>query len=113
MPNDEVTQKDIENVLSGFLKRADDELFALSEEQIKDAHWYFSWDESKSMEWNIYQFNKALDMYKHQVRRWEEFHNGSCCVVERVRDKYLMPKIREFKNLFMAATIDWIKTQES
>ena len=50
----------------------------------------------RSKEWNLYKFSDALEMYKSRCRRWEEHHNGSSCVVERVRDKYLMPKIKDF-----------------
>lgn len=35
-------------------------------------------------------------LYAHFCEKWEEQKNGRCCVVERVRDKYLMPKIKEF-----------------
>lgn len=59
--------------------------------------WWFSWDEKASIEWNIYKFSDALEMLKRDCRRWEEHHNGYVCVVERVRDKYLMPRIKEFK----------------
>jgi hypothetical protein len=37
-----------------------------------------------------------LNLYQNKCRRWEEMHNGSSCVVERVRDTYVMPKIREW-----------------
>lgn len=46
-------------------------------------------------------------MYARSCQRWEEIHNGYVCVVERVRDKYIIPKIKEFeqivyeKNLFV------------
>jgi len=57
---------------------------------------HFTWNESASLEWNLYQFHDKLRLYGSFCRRWEGIHNGSCCVVERVRDTYLMPKIREF-----------------
>ena len=59
--------------------------------------WRFSWDEKASIEWNIYKFSDALEMFKRDCRQWETHHNGYLCVVERVRDKYLMPRIKEFK----------------
>lgn len=90
-----VTKKDIENALVSMTKRFDDELFALTEEELA-SQWYWSWDKTKSAEWNTYTFNKMLELYRSNCRRWEEHHNGSCCVVERVRDKYLMPRIKEF-----------------
>lgn len=92
-------KSEIEKVLPGMMqsivRRAHDELVALSKEEMA-ARWYFTFDPKFSPEWNAYEFNKMLDMYRRSCRTWEEHHNGSCCVVERVRDTYLMPKIREF-----------------
>ena len=65
--------------------------------------WFFRWDESAKLEWNIYQFTDLLELYRRQCRRWEEMHNGSVCVVERVRDKYLLPKIAEFARQLKAS----------
>lgn len=92
----DVTEKDIGGVLSGVMARADSELFALSAAEL-DSRWYFQYNEVHSVAWNLYHFNDCLDLYRRSCRRWEEHHNGSCCVVERVRDQYLMPKIREFE----------------
>lgn len=94
----EVTQKEIGDVINGILAGAEKELQEMSESQL-ERYWFFKWDDSKSKEWNTYQFHDLLKLYGSQCRRWEEKHNGSCCVVERVRDKYLMPKIREFVSL--------------
>jgi hypothetical protein len=94
----EVTQKEIGNVINGILAGAEKELQEMPESQLED-YWFFKWDDTKSKEWNTYQFHDLLKLYGGQCRRWEEKHNGSCCVVERVRDKYLMPKIREFVSL--------------
>ena len=58
--------------------------------------WCWEWDENRDAQWNTYRFNCALDLHKWRWRRWEEMHNASCCVVERVRDKYVMPRVREF-----------------
>lgn len=58
--------------------------------------WHFQWSEMLSLEDNTYRFYRALDLYGRVCRRWEEMHNGPSCVVERVRDRYLMPKIYEF-----------------
>lgn len=90
-----VTKNDIETALVSMVNRFDAELFALTEEEVA-SQWYWSWDDKKSVEWNTYQFFNMLNIYKQQCRRWEEHHNGSCCVVERVRDKYLIPKITQF-----------------
>ena len=59
-------------------------------------YWFFKWRDSLSIEKNIYEFHKALNLYQNRCRKWEEAHNGSCCVVERVRDDYLIPKIQDF-----------------
>jgi len=91
----EIKPDDIKNVIGGILKRANDELASLEEEDL-EKFWYFQWDSTRGHEWNLYKFTDMLDLYRSQCRRWEEMHNGSCCVVERVRDKYLMPKIRAF-----------------
>jgi hypothetical protein len=91
----DITKEDIGNALVSFAKRVDYELFSCTEEEVSE-RWYWSWDENKSVEWNTYQFFDMLHLHRSQCRRWEEHHNGSCCVVERVRDKYLMPRIEQF-----------------
>jgi hypothetical protein len=91
----EVTPEEIGAVLTGLVARADAELYAKQEAELEE-NWFFKWDEARSVEWNTYLFSDLLEMYKRTCRRWEEKHNGSCCVVERVRDKYVMPKVREF-----------------
>lgn len=88
--------KEIGDVLTGIVRRADDELLALTETELP-SRWYFTYDPGLSISWNLYQFSSSLEAYKRSCRRWEEHHNGGCCVVERVRDKYLMPKIRQFE----------------
>jgi len=90
-----ITQKDIANVVDGLLRAGEQELRDASESDLEQ-YWFFSWDISRSAEWNLYKFNDMLDLYRRQCRKWEEMHHGNCCVVERVRDKYLMPKIRAF-----------------
>ena len=64
-----------------------------------ESYWWFKYDRTSSIDWNIYQFSECLESYKRNMRKWEEHHNGTSCVVERVRDKYLMPKIKEFRAL--------------
>lgn len=93
------TQRAIGEVLTSMVSRFDQKLFALSESDLAE-EWYFKWDDKASIVWNIYEFSDMLEMYKRRCRRWEEHHNGSCCVVERVRDKYLMPRIRQFVDEF-------------
>lgn len=61
-----------------------------------ETRWFFQFDPKKSARWNLYKFYDCLKMYQHACRKWEEIHNGSVCVVERVRDEYLIPKIDQF-----------------
>jgi hypothetical protein len=85
----------IKEVAMGLVAACDAELLAMSAEEIAGG-WYWSWDESHGIEWNIYKFSDILELHKRRWRRWEEHHNGSVCVVERVRDKYVMPRVRQF-----------------
>lgn len=87
--------KEIETVILSLARGFDERLFAMSEEELR-ADWHWRWIESLSAETNLYYFTQALEGYRYRCRRWEEHHNGCCCVVERVRDKYLMPRIKEF-----------------
>lgn len=89
-----VTETDIGAVVGRLIERADDELFSTEQKDL-EKFWFFKWEEG-SVAWNVYRFNRDLDLYKLQCRRWEEHHYGRVCVVERVRDKYLMPKINGF-----------------
>ena len=91
----EPTQEQIGDVLMAIARKADAELIALTESALA-AQWYWQWEEGRSIEWNTYKFSGMLEMHKSRCLRWEERHNGSCCVVERVRDKYVMPLVREF-----------------
>lgn len=91
----EPTAEKIGEVLTSIVERSDSELTALEEADLA-AQWYWRWEEGRSVEWNTYKFSGMLELHKRRCRRWEEHHNGSCCVVERVRDKYLMPRVREF-----------------
>ena len=95
-------KQDLETVVNGMLKQSQDELKAMADPTDLERYWFFSYDKAASLEWNTYQFNKMLDLYSSKCRRWEEMHNGSCCVVERVRDRYLMPKIKEWISLVQA-----------
>lgn len=89
--------EDLGNVIKSFVKTFDEETVNRSQEEL-ESYWFFKWNETKTVEQNIYEFYKMLGLYESQCRKWEEHHNGSCCVVERVRDRYLMPKIKEFHN---------------
>lgn len=88
-------EESLKTVINGLLNAGERELREATEADL-EGWWFFKWDKSQSLEWNIYQFNDLLDLYKSQCRQWEEMHHGHVCVVERVRDKYLMPKIKNF-----------------
>ena len=90
-----VNKEHIEEVLTALSERSNSELLALSAYEIA-TEWNWSWDDGRSIEWNTYLFSDILEMHKRRWRRWEEHHNGPCGVVERVRDYYVMPRIREF-----------------
>ena len=90
-----VTQKEISKVINNIIKNGNDELFAKTESEL-EGYWHFEWNPSSTIEWNIYRFYSMLKVYGSFCRKWEEHHSDSCCVVERVRDKYLMPKISNF-----------------
>ena len=89
-------KKTITSLAEGF----DRELFEKTKEELEE-YWYFKWDASQSVCRNIYEFHDKLKLYGSFCRRWEEKHNGSCCIVGRIRDKYLMPKIQEFYRVFL------------
>lgn len=91
----EITDREIGNALTGMMHMFDDEYARMSQADL-ESRWHFRFDPSRSLEANIYHFQDMLRLYGGSCRRWEEKHNGSSCVVERVRDTYLMPKICKF-----------------
>jgi hypothetical protein len=91
----DLTTEALGSVLTSIVSRSEAELLTMTEAELAD-RWFFKWDEKRSIEWNTYKFSDMLEMHKRSCRQWEERHNGGCCVVERVRDKYLMPRVREF-----------------
>jgi uncharacterized membrane protein YccC len=100
-----ITEKDLGDVITNLVSGFQQELYQKSKEQLK-SEWYWKWDAKKSIERNLYEFTDMLDLHRDMARRWEEHHNGSCCVVERVRDEYLMPRIREFLDQMKNAVAD-------
>lgn len=87
-------KKEIGQVITSMTKSSNDELYAKKEEELEE-YWYFKY-EPYIDDWGyLYKFFDLLELYKNFCRRWEEHHNGSICVVERVRDKYLKPKIEK------------------
>lgn len=93
--SDESFDESINNVLASMIGRFQSELFATDEKNL-EKYWHFKWNNNASVELNTYEFTEMLEIYNRNCRKWEEHHNGISCVVERVRDKYLMPKIHEF-----------------
>jgi len=93
--NNEVTPEILGEVITSLAEGFDAELYAKTEEELEE-YWHWHWGDKCSVEWNTYQFFDLLELYSNFCRRWEEKHNGGCCVVERVRDKYVMPKVRIF-----------------
>jgi len=90
-----VTEEDIKTVIEGIHDRFAAELMACEEKDLEQ-YWHFKHDPEIPLYQNIYKFYDRLSLYHGFCRRWEEAKNGHICVVERVRDKYLMPKIKEF-----------------
>jgi hypothetical protein len=88
----------IEASIFSILKNVTDELNDITDPVDLERYWYYDSEKLKHLteEARMYEFMQHIDMYRRQCRRWEEIHNGSSSVVERVRDKYLMPKIKEF-----------------
>lgn len=85
---------DIGNVMANLAQTFDAELFALSAEQLRE-EWRWRWNPGASELGNVYKFFSHLGTHKYRCERWETHHNGSACVVERVRDKYIIPRIKE------------------
>ena len=92
----EVTAEALDAVFTGMLQRAQDELAAISDPAELERFWYFKYDKDRSGAANLYEFTQMLDLYRRKCRSWEEQHNGISCVGERVRDKYLWPKLQQF-----------------
>lgn len=80
---------------SKLSNKFDEELYAKSDTELEE-YWHFKYDKTRSVASNLYEFHGLLELYRSFCRRWEEHHNGPVCVVERVRDKYLMQKIKDF-----------------
>lgn len=91
----ELSCNDIIEVLESMNKTIQKSYAMMTEDEILN-NYFFIWNKDKSVWQNTYEFTQLLDIYKGSCRRWEEQHNGHSCVVERVRDKYLMPRINDF-----------------
>lgn len=91
----EITKEDIKSCIEKMGTAFSKELFDKTQSELEE-YWHFKFDDTASMERNLYKFHDLLKLYGSFCRQWEEHHNGCMCVVERVRDKYLMPKIKDF-----------------
>lgn len=91
-----VTEADIGQSIMGLVRAIDAEYETMTQEDLEE-RWFFKFDPDRSVVWNMYKFHDYLTLFAGSCRRWEERHNGSCCVVERVRDTYIIPKIKEFE----------------
>jgi hypothetical protein len=91
----DITPEDLGGVLSSMADSFDADLYTKTRDQLEN-YWHFIFDQQSSLEDNIYRFQDMLRMYKFFCERWEQHHNGHCCLVERVRDQYLRPKIKRF-----------------
>ena len=94
MKETKVTAGALKSVIGSIDRTFTEELLSKTEAELED-YWFFKYDKKASLSRNIYEFHDLLRLYQGFCRRWETAKNGTCCVVERVRDKYLMPKINE------------------
>jgi len=102
----EQIQETMKVVCDSILDREQNELYSCSQEEL-DNYWFFVYDQTKSLTYNLYHFTECLTLYKSKCRRWEEHHNGISCVVERVRDKYIYPKLKEFESHIRSGAANW------
>lgn len=86
----------VEELLTTLDQRFRDELLNCTQEEMEAKNWFFRFDPKSSLGQSLYEFHKALELLGSQARRWEEHHHGTRCVVERVAQKYLAPRIRQF-----------------
>ena len=93
--NEEIPQKDIADRITSMVENFDEELFLCEEEHL-EKYWHFQWNSSQTLEMNTYFFFQCLEQYSKQCKRWEEHTNGHICLIERVREKYILPKINKF-----------------
>jgi hypothetical protein len=94
----EPTFGDIAAIFDSILQRESEELYALRKEEL-ERRWFYRHNSNLTPAQQLYNFIEMLELYKRSCRQWETHHNGSCMVVERVRDQYLMPKIKEFLSM--------------
>lgn len=84
----------MKTIMTGIIANDREELLAMKKEELED-YWFFHWNNNLPLQYNLYEFFKMLDIYSNRCEEWETLHNGHICVVERVRDQYLMPKLEK------------------
>jgi hypothetical protein len=89
------TQYKIAEVCNGVLSRRWVEIKRMSKDDL-EKQWYFFYNKLRTKDQNVYDFHRALADYTRTCRDWETHHHGMECVIERVRDQYLMPRIKAF-----------------
>ena len=90
-----ISEDDLKDMITTMADVFANDLYSKRQEELEE-YWHFKWSDERSIEGNIYEFYEMLSLYESFCRRWEEHHNGSICIVERVRDKYLWSKIKAF-----------------
>ena len=79
-----IDEKVMKDVITSIVASDEKELFSKTQEELEE-YWFFNFTSKDDLPKKMYKFHKALRLYSNYCRRWEEHHNGSCCVVERVR----------------------------
>jgi len=99
-----LSQKESRNLMKEIIKKNNADLKTMKQEDL-EKHWHFRWNDKEGIEENLYRFCDRMDIYGSFCYRWERIHNGHDLMVERVRDKYLMPKIKEFSLIVRVAAL--------
>ena len=86
----------IKDVCNSIIKKADKELYSKTKKELEE-YFYFDFNKAQDNVYSYYKFFQALEIYRNFCEQWEEYHNGSIMVVERVRNNYLIPKIWRFR----------------
>lgn len=97
--------EDIKETITQMADKFNEELYSKKQEELEQ-YWHFDFEKVANKDYALsyydyYNFFKALEMYSSFCRRWEQHHNGFVCVVERVRDTYLIPKIKKYHSLMI------------
>jgi hypothetical protein len=93
--NKKCFEKNLGEAITALSTSFDDELFNKKQSELEE-YWHFKFNPKLSLEDNLYGFWDLLNLYSGFCERWESNFGGYPCIVERVRDKYVMPKIRQF-----------------